>query len=205
MTTTAPSRTLEHGVRHAAPSFEPLLPSIHRCANYAFRHLPRARRQELVDEVIANAYVGFARLIARRLEALIYPTALANFAIRQVRAGRRVGCRQNVRDVLSPDSQARQRVSLERLDQQDAQGQWHQRLIADGRATPAELAACRLDFSAWLARLRPRQRQVALRLAAGDTTNEAARHFRLSAARLSQFRRELEADWNAFQGLLGAN
>ena len=53
-------------------------------------------------------------------------------------------------------------------------------------------------------RLSEVKRQVALRLAVGDTTSEAAVQFRVSQARISQLRRELEADWEAFQSLPAA-
>jgi len=199
MTATEVTSTIESSAHSDSPSFENLLPSIQRCATYAFRQFPPTRRQELVDDVVADAYVAYVRLIERRLAALIYPTALAKFAIKRVKAGRQVGCRQSVRDVLSRESQAKQPLAVERLEHQDAHGQWQERLIVDRRATPAELVSCKLDFSAWLGRLVPRKREVALRLAAGDTTCEAARHFKLSPARLSQLRHELESNWNAFQ------
>ncbi len=44
----------------------------------------------------------FVRLVRRGKAGLAYPTPLADYAIRQVRAGRRVGCRQNAQDIMSP-------------------------------------------------------------------------------------------------------
>jgi hypothetical protein len=61
-----------------------------------------------------------------------------------------------------------------------------------------ELAAFRIDFPAWLTRLAPRQRRIAKFLAVGNSTSEAARHFRLSWGRISQLRRELFLDWLQF-------
>ena len=40
-------------------------------------------------------------LCSKAKQAVAFPTPLAQFAIRQVRAGRRVGCRQNSEDILS--------------------------------------------------------------------------------------------------------
>jgi hypothetical protein len=71
--------------------------------------------------------------------------------------------------------------------------------MADRRATPAELAACKLDFQAWLQLLSAGKRLMALRLAAEDTTSEAAQRFRVIRARISALRRELQADRESFQ------
>ena len=193
--------------REAGPAeveFESILPGIQRCATNAFRRIRPSLREDLIAEAIANAYVAFARLVERGLTRLIYPTALAKFAVRQVRDGRRIGCRRSARDVMSEYAQARRTFVVEPLEQPTFRPPWEEQLLADQRATPAELAACKLDFCAWLMRLSEVKRQVALRLAVGDTTREAAVQFRVSQARISQLRRELEADWEAFQSLPAA-
>jgi hypothetical protein len=182
-----------------------MLPSIQRCAAFPFRRLPRARRRELEQDVVANTNVAFARLAKRGLESIAYPTALAKFAVRQVLDGRQVGCRQNISDLSSPYCQAKKGIVLERLNQRLADGQWQERLVTDRRATPAELIAWKLDFGAWLERLDAGKRHVALRLAAGDTPSEAARHFHVSRARISQIRRQLRTDWDAFSQVIGVN
>lgn len=92
-----------------------LRPSIERCASYAFRRLPHHRRQENIADVVAHAFVAFTRLVERKLEALIYPTVLAQFAIRRVQSGRELGVRQNVNDVLSPLAQTKKGFLVERL------------------------------------------------------------------------------------------
>ncbi len=73
-------------------------------------------------------------------------------------------------------------------------------LVADKRATPAELAANRIDFGAWLATMSPLRRQLAQFLSKGESTRAAARRFALSPGRVGQLRREFQASWNAFQG-----
>ena len=185
--------------------FEDLLPSIQRCASFAFRRLPRALRRELEQDVVVNAYVAFARLMQQRMGSIIYSTPLAKFAVRQVLRGRQIGCRQNVRDLSSAYCQSKKGVVLERLNQRLADGQWQERLICDRRATPAELVAWKLDFGAWLDRLDAGKRRVALRLAAGDTPSQAARHCRASRARISQIRRELRRNWDTFSQVVEAN
>jgi hypothetical protein len=130
-----------------------------------------------------------------------YATPLANYAIRQVLAGRRVGTRFNVRDVTSLHARLRYRVIVERLDRFERdEGEWREVLVEDRRATPADIAAATIDLSAWFRSLSGRHRRIAKALAMGDTTSEAARRFGLSLARISQFRGELRANWEAFQG-----
>jgi DNA-binding NarL/FixJ family response regulator len=68
------------------------------------------------------------------------------------------------------------------------------------RATPAEVAACRIDFAEWLRRLTARLRKIALALASGETTKGAAEQFGLSPARISQLREWLKKSWEEFQG-----
>jgi len=94
---------------------ESILPAIRRCAAYAFRRVRRSLRDDLIAEAIANAYVAFVRLIKRGLATLVYPTALARFAIRQVWDGRRVGVRRSAVDVMSEYAQVNHRFTVEQL------------------------------------------------------------------------------------------
>ena len=189
--------------KQAADDFAAMLPTIQRVAAFGFRHVPRRCREELINDVIALAYVAFVELVARGKAALAYPTVLAGYAIRQIRAGRQVGCRQNVRDVLSSYSQRRNGFAVQPLFDRGAHGEWEE-LTVDRRAKPADVAACRIDFRNWLGRLKRFKRQVALRLARGDSTSEAAQYFRLSRARISQLRQELRTSWNDFQAVPAA-
>jgi hypothetical protein len=181
--------------------FFEMLPAIRRQARISFRDLPRHTRPEAIDEVIANVLVAVARLAELGKLELAYPTPLARFAIQQVRDGRQVGCRHSVRDVMSRYAQQQKGFRLGRLDHFDeAENAWMEVLVEDRRATPADTAASRIDFAAWLARLSARRRRIAKVLATGETTQVAARRFRVSAARISQIRRELHDTWRRFQG-----
>jgi hypothetical protein len=180
--------------------FLELLPGIRSVARYAFRRRPRAHRDDLIAEVIANAYLAFRRLVQKDKADLAYPSVLGWFAVRQVREGRRVGNRLNGNDAMSNYAQTRKGFEVEPLRRPNASGQWEDLVVEDKRSTPAEIAACRLDFRAWMRRLNPRRRAVALRLAGGETTQDAARRFRLSKSRISQYRQELRSDWQEFQG-----
>lgn len=181
--------------------FLALLPDIQRHVWFAFRRLPMERREEAVQEALANALVAYRRLAEQGQADLAYATPLAQFAVKQVASGRQVGCSLNSGDILSRYAQQKRGFLVSRLHRPDATEEtWQELLVADRRATPAELAASRLDFAAWWRRLPRRQRRIAAALAAGATTSETARAFRLTAGRISQLRRELEASWQKFHG-----
>ena len=154
-----------------------------------------------MQEALANAMVAYRRLAELGKTEVAYATPLAKYAVRQVCSGRQVANSLNVYETLSGYAQRKLGFSVARLTQPDAtEGTWKEVLVADRRATPAELAASRLDFAAWWRRLPRRQRRIAAALAAGATTKETARAFKLTAGRISQLRRELESSWQTFQG-----
>ena len=178
-----------------------MLPQICRQASLAFRGRGAELREELTQEVVANAYQSFDRLAQRGKEAVAFPTPLAQFAIRQVRVGRRVGCRQNANDVLSLWARRINGIKIEQLNQRDPQsGTLNRLLIEDRHAGPAETAAARIDVRAWLGTLSRQQRRIAKALALGETTNVVARKFGLSPARISQLRGWFRENWQRFQG-----
>ena len=185
--------------RHA--EFLALLPAIRRSAQIAFRQMRPELRDDLVQETIVNCFATFARLVERGQSDRASPSSLARFAIAQVRLGRRVGNRLRIRDVLSHFAQYRKGFHVESLDHYDNEENcWQQIVIEDKRATPADVAACRLDFSAWLKLLPKRRRKIALALASGETTTTAAQKFGVTAARISQLRQWLKESWDCFQG-----
>ena len=96
--------------------FSQMLPLIHEQASHAFRKELPERREELIAEVIANCWAAFVRLVERGAIDVAYATPLAQFAIRQIRDGRRVGSKLNVLDVSSKYCQRAKGITLERLD-----------------------------------------------------------------------------------------
>jgi hypothetical protein len=178
--------------------FLEMLPQIRGQARRAFRRLQRELREDLIQEVIANAFCAFVSLVRRGRANAAYATPLANFAIRQAIAGRRVGSSSRIHDVTSPFACAVRVNQVERLD--GKQGGWRAALVEDRRATPADIAAARIDVAAWFRAMSKSHRRIAQALAIGGTTSEVARQFGLSAARVSQMRRLLKANWEAFQG-----
>jgi transposase-like protein len=178
-----------------------MLPQIRQQALTAFRNQRFEVREELVQEVIANSYRAWVLLVRRGKESVAYPTPLAQFAIRQVRDGRRVGGRLNSQDIMSPGASRLHGFTVERFDQKDQQtGVWYEQLVEDRRAGPAAIAAARLDLTAWSRTLSKRNRQIAKALAQGETTCDVAKRFGLTAGRVSQLRMWLREHWERFQG-----
>jgi hypothetical protein len=183
------------------PAFLAMLPTIRQYTKLAFGHLQGDNRDELIQETVVNACVAFERLIRRGRSDLAFPTVLARFAIEQVRAGRKVGTSLNVRDVLSRYAQKKKRFIVERLDRKDQENEgWKEVVIEDHRTPVLEQVSFRIDFPAWLSRLVPRNRRIAEALAVGHSTQEVARRFHLSPARISQLRRQLHQSWREFHG-----
>ena len=188
--------------------FLAMLPQIRRQALTAFRNQRFEVREELIQEVIANSYRAWILLVRRGKESVVYPTPLAQYAIRQVRGGRRVGGRLNLHDILSPQARRHHGITIKRLDRRNPQdGVWGELLVEDRKAGPAQTAIARLDLAAWLRTLSKRNRQIAKALSLGETTGTVARQFGLSAGRVSQLRECLREHWERFQGgekLVGA-
>jgi len=194
----------------AAPEWHKLflrmLPAITRYVRIAFRHLAPEAKAEAIQEAVCNACVAFARLAELNKLDLAFPTVLGRFAVAQVRDGRKVGCKLNIRDVLSPYCQQRKNVMVERLDKFDEiEGCWLETIVEDRHAGPSETARVRLDFGDWLHSLPRRNRRIAEFLALGNHTSEAARKFGLSEGRVSQLRKELKVAWDAFTGETDGN
>ena len=189
----------------AAPAwhagFLAMLPAILTHARISFRHLGPEARQEAVQNCVCNAMIAYARLYELGKIELAYPSALARYAVAQTKDFRMVGGHLAIRDVLSPYCQTRKKIVVERLDHYDEESEeWREILLEDKTAGPAEIAATRLDFAAWLRSLPGRLRKVAKVLATGETTTAAAQKFCVSAGRISQIRQELYHSWRRFVG-----
>jgi hypothetical protein len=181
--------------------FEQLVPAITAHARLSFGHLRGDALAELIQNALCIACAAVARLAELNKLDLCYPTVMARFAIAQTKAGRMLGRPLNCADISSSYCQARKRIHVERLDTYDANEKcWQEILIPDRTCTPAELAASRIDFPAWLRTLKPRDRRIALKLATGETTGRVGRQHRISAGRVSQLRRDLYEAWRRFQG-----
>lgn len=184
----------------SSAEFLALLPRIRRYAQLAFRNLRGDARAEAVQETLARTWGAFVRLSKCGRQHRAFASVLARFAIAQYRDGRRTGSRCNRYDVLAPCARNKSCV-VERLDRfEPSQGGWTEALVEDTRTPVLDQVCFRIDFPSWLAMLSRRDRRLAKTLALGYTTNEVAQKFSISAARVSQLRRALDASWHNFQG-----
>ncbi len=207
--------TTTSDVAVAQEQFLSILPRIELHGRVYFRHLDADRREEAVAETVALAWAWFVRLNARGKNPLAFPSVLASYAARAVKCGRRVCGQLKTRDVMSPLAQRRRGYRVEALPAStattheerysDVHGQRRQdaleERLRDNTQTPVpEQAAFRIDFPAWRLMQTDRTGRVIEAMAAGERTQDLARSFGLSPARISQMRRELYADWSRFQG-----
>ena len=194
----------------AQEMFAAYLPAIDNAARFAFRRRRRQDREEALAEARAAAWSAWHGLILKGKDPLaVGVTGIANNAIRYVRNGRRVGnttCGRGAMDVFHRKAQAAGGFKVVSLDSNDQfipgwlVGTWKEWLACDHRVGPADAAAFRLDFAAWLTGLPGRKRQIAELLAEGHEPGLVARLVGVSPARVTQLRHELEASWRAFQG-----
>jgi len=179
--------------------FMALLPAIQKHARRLIQRSCLRDRDESLQAAVAYAAVGFARLAALGQAHKGYPSTLARFGLKQHRAGRLVGGRVNSHDVGSAKCRVRNGCMIESFED------WNEVLAENRRATPAEIAALRIDFADWLRSVSSRDRQLVALLARGETTQNAAVLLGVSAGRISQLRRELFVSWQRFQGEGGAS
>ena len=180
------------------------LPLVRSTASKSFRHLSGTEREDAIEDVVADSTAQFARLASRGRAHFWLVAPVARYAVRCRVAGRRLGTALNKHDVLSPVPRAGARVaSLDSLAGSDPAA-WRATVADSRRTDPAEAAAFRVDFEAWLGGLTDRSREVALALTEGDTTGELARKLGVSPGRVSQIRAELRSSWILFQGEAGA-
>ncbi|WP_145284374.1 hypothetical protein [Pirellulimonas nuda] len=161
------------------------MPQIERQVRKLLRGLKGEALDDARSEAVAQAAINYHRLAVQGRESDAYATPLAIYAVRLGRAGRRLGSRLANQDALGPERR------------EDESAGWTE-LVADRHATPAEIAAVRIDFRAWLELLPEPKRRIAQTLAEGETTRGAAELFGVSAGRISQLRRELADNWRAF-------
>ena len=189
----------------SAPSWQSvfiaMLPDIEKYVAIAFRRLRGDHRDEAVQEALVSCCLACARLVQNGQSDRVFPTVLAKFAVAQVRVGRQVATRMNVRDVCSPYAQKRKGIRVERLHRFDPQmNEWRESILEDHRTPVFDQVQFRIDFPAWLSQLSRRDRKLAEWLALGNATGQTARKFRISAGRVSQLRQEFYDSWREFLG-----
>jgi hypothetical protein len=199
---------------HAA--FLTILPRIMLHGQVVFRNLKCPdRKANAIAEIVALSWRWFLRLAAKGKDATRFPTALATFAARAVKSGRRLCGQEKAKDVMNPMTQKRQGFRVEPLPSstgasheylysaphgQDHHDAFEERL-RDNTITPIpDQVQFRIDWPAWLATLTGRERRMIQAMAQNERTSDLSRQFEVSPGRISQLRREFQADWQRFTG-----
>ena len=93
-------RPMSHAIASLHASFLLILPRIRTHGQVYFRSLDREKREELICEMVALCWRWFVRLAENGKDASLFPSALATFAARAVRGGRRCAGHERARRAL---------------------------------------------------------------------------------------------------------
>jgi hypothetical protein len=190
-----------------------LLPKIETHGRIYFRHLKGNRKEEALQEMRSLAWSWFLRLVQRGKDVFEFLTTFSDFLVRAVSNGRRLLGFEKAKDVMSTMTQKRRGFKVEPLPVttqssyesrhsivhgQQEQDVFEERL-GDNSITPVpDQAAFRIDWPAWTQTQSERDRRIIDELMAGERTFDVGRRHGLSPARISQMRRKLRDDWEAF-------
>jgi hypothetical protein len=178
-----------------------VLPKVLAHGRVYFRHLRSPDlKEEYIAEMIALTWKWHLRLAERGKDAARFPTALATFAARAVRCGRKLAGMNRSKDVLSRVAQKRKGFAVGKLpDRSTLDGSPLDEALHDNTRTPPdEQCAFRIDFPAWRATHAERDRRLLDDLMLGERTLDVAGKYGLSPGRVSQLRREFLRDWRRY-------
>jgi hypothetical protein len=153
MSAVAVSRASVLSLHALHAGFLTIWPRIERHGHIYFRHLRCPHQKaDAIAEMVALSWSWYVRLAQRGKDATRFPSTLATFAARAVRAGRRVCGQEPAKDVLSPTGQRRHHFAVERLPDISplSSNSLTEALCDNTQTPPPEQAAFRLDFPAWL-------------------------------------------------------
>src|SRR5262245_7583145 len=190
--------------------FERALPAMDATIRYQFRHTPRRLRAEAIADARASAWHAWIGLLRRGKDPLaVGPTGIAFNATRYARGGRKLGYGATGRSAMDVyDHRARRRLGMKLISLDRDTGAmagaepdaWRDWLAQDNRVSPADAAAFRLDFRAWMDSLSAHKRRMAELLALGHETSVVAAMLGVTPSAVSQSRNGLARSWRRFQG-----
>lgn len=183
-----------------------ILPRIQEHARIHLHHRCQHTRADAIAEAVALCWAWFLRQTQRGKDPTTFVSALATFAVKHVRSGRKLAGNKSHKDVLAPEVQRRYGFSVNRMPQHITQ---HTNVLEealhDNIITPIpDQVHYRTLLPPWLSSLGQRRRAIAENLMLGERTREVAARHRLSQGRISQLRSELKKDWQRFSGELVA-
>lgn len=187
--------------RNLQESFLALLPHIEKHARIVFCQIPcPGLRGDRIAETIALAWKWYCRLLERGKNVWAFPIAFSWLVARAVKSGRRLCGQESATDVMSSVAQQRRSFMGSSLPQDGTlEGNAFEEALRDNTQTAVpDQVAFRCDFRDWLKSMTRRNRAIVRQLALGNTTTEVACRFGISAARISQLRRQFRDDWRVF-------
>lgn len=174
------------------------LPRIERHARIQFSGLDPEARDDATAKAIGLAWKAYVREVEKGRDPDGYISAIAGFAVKQVRADRDVTGQERAKDVLSRFAQKKKRFTTQPFPEHDSSADYNEALDAlhDHReSSPDEEAAFRCDFPQFVSELPEKQAAIVLDAAMGDTTTELAEKHKVSLGRVSQVRNEARKKW----------
>jgi hypothetical protein len=189
-------------------TFNEALDRIDAVIAYHFRRWSWGRREEAMAEARAGCWIAWHGLLLRGKDPIgVGISGIAANACRAVKNGRTVGRNRAVgqtgRDIQHPKvryATGLRVVSLEERPERSPVA-WRDWLASESGYGPADEAAFRIDFAAWLDELPARKRRVAELLAGGLRTCDVAIQLGVTASAISQAREWLARSWVQFQGV----
>jgi hypothetical protein len=176
-----------------------VLPKVVAHGRVSFRGLKAERQEECIAEMVALTWAWHLRLAERGKDATQFPTALATFAARAVRSGRKLAGMDRAKDALSPQARQRHGFLVSALpDVSTLSDNPLSEALADNSKSPDQQAMFRIDFPAWRAGRAERDRRLLDDLMLGERTLDVAGKHGLSPGRVSQLRREFLLDWRRY-------
>src|ERR1700676_332904 len=120
--------------------FLTILPRIERHGDVYFRHVRNAGlKEEFIAEMVALAWKWCVRLAQQGKDVTRFPSAIATFAARAVRSGRRLCGQEKAKDVLSPPAQRRRGFTVQSLlDFSTLAGNPLEDALIDNTVTPVD-------------------------------------------------------------------
>jgi hypothetical protein len=178
-----------------------IMPRIEIHATIYFRHVKCPdRRADKVAETLALAWKWFVRLSQRGKDPLMFPSALASYAAKHVRSGRKVCGQDKAKDAMSEIAQQRHGFTVSSLpDGSSLHGNVFDEALQDNtRSEVPEQVAFRIDFPAWRLTRTDRDRRIVDDLMVGERTMDVSKKFGVSPGRISQLRTDFHQDWSRF-------
>ena len=157
-------------------------------------------KADRIAETVALAWKWFKRMAKRGKDATQFPSVLATYAAKTVKAGRRIAGQLKTKDVMNERTQQRKGFYVSKLPDFSTlnTNPLSEALIDNTQSPVPDQVAFRLDFPAWLRTHSQRDRRIIQDMARSERTLDLAQKYGLSRARISQKRREYHDDWNRF-------